>query len=26
LFAMGFLDGVFQFGPGGELKVEWKRR
>jgi endoglucanase len=26
LFAMGFLDGVIQFGPGGELKVEWKRR
>ena len=26
LFATGFLDGVFQFGPGGELKVEWKRR
>ncbi len=26
LFATGFLDGVFQFGPEGELKVEWKRR
>ena len=26
LFAMGFLDGRFRFGPGGELKVEWKRR
>ncbi len=26
LFATGFLDGRFQFGPGGELKVEWKRR
>jgi endoglucanase len=26
LFATGFLDGVFQVGPGGELKVEWKRR
>jgi endoglucanase len=26
LFATGFLDGVFQFGPKGDLKVEWKRR
>jgi endoglucanase len=26
LFAMGFLAGRFQFGPGGELKVEWKHR
>ena len=26
LFAMGFLDGRFRFGPEGELKVEWKRR
>jgi endoglucanase len=26
LFAIGFLDGRFRFGPGGELKVEWKRR
>ncbi len=26
LFATGFLDGRFLFGPGGELKVEWKRR
>jgi endoglucanase len=26
LFATGFLDGRFRFGPGGELKVEWKRR
>ncbi|MGA3263392.1 MAG: cellulose synthase complex periplasmic endoglucanase BcsZ [Terracidiphilus sp.] len=25
LFATGFLDGRFRFGPGGELKVEWKR-
>ena len=25
LFATGYLDGRFQFGPGGELKVEWKR-
>ena len=26
LFATGFLDGRFEFGPAGELKVEWKRR
>ena len=26
LFGTGFLDGRFRFGPGGELKVEWKRR
>lgn len=26
LFATGFLDGKFEFGPAGELKVEWKRR
>ncbi|MDR3741710.1 MAG: cellulose synthase complex periplasmic endoglucanase BcsZ [Terracidiphilus sp.] len=26
LFATGFIDGRFGFGPGGELKVEWKRR
>ena len=26
LFATGFLDAKFRFGPGGELKVEWKRR
>jgi endo-1,4-beta-D-glucanase Y len=26
LFATGFLDGRFAFGPKGELKVEWKRR
>jgi endoglucanase len=26
LFATGFLDGRFRFGPGGELKVEWKRQ
>jgi endoglucanase len=26
LFATGFLDNRFRFGPGGELKVEWKRR
>jgi endoglucanase len=26
LFATGFLDGRFRFGPGGELKVEWKSR
>jgi endoglucanase len=26
LFATGFLDGRFRFGPGGELNVEWKRR
>ncbi len=26
LFATGFLDGRFQFGSGGELKVEWKRK
>jgi endoglucanase len=26
LFATGFLEGKFRFGPGGELKVEWKRR
>ena len=25
LFATGFLDGRFRFGPDGELKVEWKR-
>ena len=25
LFATGFLDGRFMFGPGGELKVEWTR-
>jgi endoglucanase len=25
LFAMGFVDGRFRFGPGGELKVEWIR-
>lgn len=25
LFATGFLDGRFHFGPRGELKVEWKR-
>jgi endoglucanase len=25
LFAMGYLDGRFRFGPGGELKVEWTR-
>jgi endoglucanase len=25
LFATGFLDGRFRFGPAGELKVEWKR-
>ena len=25
LFATGFLDGKFRFGPGGELKVDWKR-
>ena len=24
LFATGFLEGRFSFGPGGELKVEWK--
>lgn len=24
LFATGFLDGRFRFGPGGELNVEWK--
>jgi endoglucanase len=24
LFATGYLDGRFRFGPGGELKVEWK--
>jgi endoglucanase len=23
LFATGYLDGRFRFGPGGELKVEW---
>jgi len=23
LFATGFVDGRFRFGPGGELKVEW---
>ncbi len=26
LFATGFLDGRFRFGPGGELNVEWKLR
>jgi endoglucanase len=26
LFATGFLDARFRFGPGGELTVEWKRR
>jgi endoglucanase len=26
LFANGFLDARFRFGPGGELNVEWKRR
>jgi endoglucanase len=26
LFATGFLDGRFRFGPQGKLKVEWKRR
>jgi len=26
LFATGYLDKRFEFGPGGELKVEWKRR
>jgi endoglucanase len=25
LFATGYLGGKFRFGPGGELKVEWKR-
>jgi endoglucanase len=25
LFATGFMDGRFRFGPGGELKVEWTR-
>ena len=25
LFATGFLNGRFRFGPGGELTVEWKR-
>jgi len=25
LFATGFLDGRFRFGPDGELKVEWMR-
>jgi endoglucanase len=25
LFATGFLDGRFRFGPDGELKVEWTR-
>ena len=25
LFATGFVDGRFRFGPAGELKVEWKR-
>jgi len=25
LFATGYMDGRFRFGPGGELKVEWKR-
>jgi endo-1,4-beta-D-glucanase Y len=26
LFATGFLDGKFEFGPAGELKVQWMRR
>lgn len=26
LFATGFLDGRFRFGPGGELHVEWNGR
>jgi endoglucanase len=26
LFATGFIDGRFRFGPGGELKVEWTRK
>ncbi|MGD0346312.1 MAG: cellulose synthase complex periplasmic endoglucanase BcsZ [Terracidiphilus sp.] len=26
LFATGFLDARFRFGPGGELNVEWKRQ
>jgi len=26
LFATGFLEGKFRFGPGGDLNVEWKRR
>lgn len=26
LFATGFLDARFRFGPAGELKVEWKRQ
>jgi len=26
LFATGYLDGRFKFGPKGELNVEWKRR
>jgi endo-1,4-beta-D-glucanase Y len=25
LFATGFLDGRYRFGPNGELKVEWSR-
>jgi len=25
LFATGFMDGRFRFGPAGELNVEWKR-
>jgi endoglucanase len=25
LFATGFLDGRFRFGPGGEMRVEWTR-
>jgi endoglucanase len=25
LFATGFIDGRFRFGPGGELNVEWAR-
>jgi endoglucanase len=25
LFATGYLDGRFRFGPGGELKVDWTR-
>jgi endoglucanase len=26
LFATGFLEARFRFGPGGELNVEWKRQ
>ncbi len=26
LFATGYLDGRFRFGPSGELKVKWARR